>query len=262
MTFQVVEDALQDIFFPELFQVATDHQYASQTGRDSPPQPNLDCIGELDGVLHDHGALNYGAPQDGRIQCRRACPPDGGEEGRDTTDTFRGGGDLPWRGLVRRIESGCTTAGADSAGRGVAVGDPSTVNGTELGVQDWRESLFPYYGIEPPGLPSHCDGFGAAFTICQALDFKKGGLITANHNEIHYGVADLVGKAFTSAHARDNPKIFTYRAMQGRGDLGKIISKGQGGIAEGGGIGEGGPADLGSLDSGDGQNSQYACCEY
>ena len=59
---------------------------------------------------------------------------------------------------------------------------PSTVNGAELGVQEWRDSLFVGYGIEPPDLPSYCDGYGAAFSICHALDFKKGGLITACHS--------------------------------------------------------------------------------
>ena len=46
----------------------------------------------------------------------------------------------------------------------------STFNDTELGVQEWRDSLFVGYGIEPPDLPSHCDGCGAAFSICHALE--------------------------------------------------------------------------------------------
>ena len=32
---------------------------------------------------------------------------------------------------------------------------PSTVNGTELGSQEWRDSLFLSYGINPPDLLSH-----------------------------------------------------------------------------------------------------------
>ena len=34
----------------------------------------------------------------------------------------------------------------------------SMVNGMELGDQEWRYTLFPCYDIEPPDLPSHCDG--------------------------------------------------------------------------------------------------------
>ena len=45
----------------------------------------------------------------------------------------------------------------------------------------------------------------------------------ARHNDLHYGVADLAGKAFTPAHVRDNPKIFTSCDAQG----GKSKSKGK-----------------------------------
>ena len=47
---------------------------------------------------------------------------------------------------------------------------PSTVNGTELGAQEWRGALFLRYGLEPPDLPSHCDGCDAKFSISHALD--------------------------------------------------------------------------------------------
>ena len=92
-----------------------------------------------------------------------------------------------------------------------------TPNGTELGAQEWRDSLFLRYGIEPLYLPSHCDGFGAAYTIYQALDFNNSGLVMARHNNLHDGIADLSGKAFIPAHVRDNPKIFIGRAVRGGG---------------------------------------------
>ena len=47
---------------------------------------------------------------------------------------------------------------------------PSTVNGAELGVQEWRDSLLLRYDIKPPEFPSHCDSCGAAFSICHFLD--------------------------------------------------------------------------------------------
>ena len=47
---------------------------------------------------------------------------------------------------------------------------PSTVNGTELGAQECRDSLFLRYGLEPPELPTRCDGCHAKFTISHALD--------------------------------------------------------------------------------------------
>ena len=42
---------------------------------------------------------------------------------------------------------------------------PSTVNGTELGPQEWRYSLFLRYGIDPPDLPDHFDSCGSEFSI-------------------------------------------------------------------------------------------------
>ena len=83
----------------------------------------------------------------------------------------------------------------------------STVNGTELGAQEWRDALFLRYGLEPPDLPTHCEGCHAKFTISHSLDCKRVSLVTARHNEIHDGVADLVGKAFTPSHVHDNPLI-------------------------------------------------------
>ena len=47
---------------------------------------------------------------------------------------------------------------------------PSTVNGTELGVQEWRDALFLRYDLDPPYLPTHCDGCQAKFLISHALD--------------------------------------------------------------------------------------------
>ena len=75
---------------------------------------------------------------------------------------------------------------------------PSTVNGTELGAQEWRDTLFLRYGLDTPDLPTHCDGCQAKFSISHALDCKKVGLVTVHHNELRDGVADLAGKDFNS----------------------------------------------------------------
>ena len=82
---------------------------------------------------------------------------------------------------------------------------PSTVNGTELGAQEWCDALFLWYGLEPLDIPTHCDVCKARFTISHALDCKKGGLVTARHNELRDGVEYLAGKAFTPTHVSDDP---------------------------------------------------------
>ena len=90
---------------------------------------------------------------------------------------------------------------------------PSTVNGTELEAQEWRDALFLRYGMDPPDLPTNCNGCKARFTISHALDCKKGGLVTVRHNDLRDGVSDLAGKAFTPDHVRDDPLIYSGRAM-------------------------------------------------
>ena len=46
----------------------------------------------------------------------------------------------------------------------------STVNGTELGAQEWRDALFLRCVLEPPDLPKYCDGCQAKLSISHALD--------------------------------------------------------------------------------------------
>ena len=88
---------------------------------------------------------------------------------------------------------------------------PSIVNETELGAQEWRGSIFLCYDIELPKLPDHCDGRGTAFDTCHTFEYKKGGVITACHNKLYGGVADLVRNVFTPMHVHDIPKIYTGR---------------------------------------------------
>ena len=85
---------------------------------------------------------------------------------------------------------------------------PYTVNGTELGAQEWSDALFMPYGQDPPDLPTYCGGCQDKFSISHALDCKKGGLVTERHNEICDGVLDLAGKVFTYSRVRNDPLIY------------------------------------------------------
>ena len=84
---------------------------------------------------------------------------------------------------------------------------PSTVNGTDLGAQEWLDALFLRYGLDPPDLPKYYNGCNAKFTICHTLECRRGGLVKARHNMLQDGVADLTCKAFTLSHVRNNPLI-------------------------------------------------------
>ena len=90
----------------------------------------------------------------------------------------------------------------------------STVSGTDLGAQEWRNALFLRYGLEPPDLFKYYAGCQAKFSISHALDCKEGGLVTARHNELCDGVADLACKGFTPSHVSDNHLIYSCRAVK------------------------------------------------
>ena len=68
---------------------------------------------------------------------------------------------------------------------------PSAVNRIELGLQEWQDSYFLQYSLDPPDLTKFCDHCNSAFSICHAFNFKKGSLVTARLNKLHDGVADL-----------------------------------------------------------------------
>ena len=91
---------------------------------------------------------------------------------------------------------------------------PYRVNGTELGLQEWCDALFLQYGLETPDIPKYCDSCNAEFTIFRALNCKRGVLVTARHNELRDGVADLAGKAVTPYHMRDDTLIFAGCAVK------------------------------------------------
>jgi hypothetical protein len=84
---------------------------------------------------------------------------------------------------------------------------PSTVNGTELSAQEFRDALLVRYDKTPPDLPTHCDGCYKPFDLRHALECKKGGLVICRHNEIKDELVALAAKAFTPSAIRDEPRI-------------------------------------------------------
>ena len=91
---------------------------------------------------------------------------------------------------------------------------PSTVNGTELGAQEWQDATFLLYGLDPPDLLKICSGYNAWFSICHSLNCKRGGLIAARHNDLCDWVADLAVKDFTPSHLRNDPLIYQGCALK------------------------------------------------
>ena len=91
---------------------------------------------------------------------------------------------------------------------------PSTVNGTELGAQEWRDSHFLKYSIEPLDLPKHFDVCNSAFSVYRTLKFNRGGVVKARHNELRDRVVEMAVKYFTLNHMRDNPLTFAGCAVK------------------------------------------------
>jgi hypothetical protein len=86
---------------------------------------------------------------------------------------------------------------------------PSTVNGTELAQQEFRDALLLRFAKKSSGdLQSHCDGCGVKFSVRHGLECKKGGLVISRHNEIRDELSDLASKAFIPWAVREEPKIF------------------------------------------------------
>ena len=151
--------------------------------------------GQVPFRTEDHAACLW----DGRVTVRRhnvAKPM----ESLETTIT--GAPEIVTRRLRRATKTGAWL-----------MVQPSTVNGTDLGAQECRDAAFLRYGLEPSDLPKNCDGCNARFSICHALHCKRGGLVTARHNELRDVVANLAGRAFTPSHVRNDPVIYQGCAM-------------------------------------------------
>ena len=91
---------------------------------------------------------------------------------------------------------------------------PSTVNRTELGSQEWQDTLFLNYGLDTPDLHHYFDGCNSTFSICHALDCKRGGIFTACHNNLCDRVTDLASKDFIPSHVCNDPLIFACCAVK------------------------------------------------
>ena len=83
----------------------------------------------------------------------------------------------------------------------------STVNGLYMGDHYCANALFLRYGIDPPYIPTHCDGCNTKIPICNAPDCKKVGITTTRHYKVRDGFSDLAGKDFTPSYMHDRTLI-------------------------------------------------------
>jgi hypothetical protein len=86
---------------------------------------------------------------------------------------------------------------------------PSTVNGTALSEQEYRDAMLLRYGRSPGDLQPLCDGCGKKFSVRHALECKKGGNVILRHNEIRDELVDLASKAIIPSAVRNEPLIYS-----------------------------------------------------
>jgi len=86
---------------------------------------------------------------------------------------------------------------------------PSHVGGTILSSTEFRDALMLRYARIRSNLPTSCDGCGESkkFDVNHALDCKKGGLVTARHDEIRDELRDLLAHVFRPSRIRCEPII-------------------------------------------------------
>ena len=72
---------------------------------------------------------------------------------------------------------------------------PTLDNGFFMSANQFRDAVALRYGRTPKNLPTHCDADGEDFTVCHALNCKKGGLVTLRHNELRDLNIDLAKTA-------------------------------------------------------------------
>jgi hypothetical protein len=96
----------------------------------------------------------------------------------------------------------------------LSVSPTTTMNGTELSVQEFRDALLVRFDKMPTYLPTHCDGCYKPFDLHHRLECKKGGIVICRHNKINNELVALAAKAFTPSAVCDKLQINPSRSAQ------------------------------------------------
>ena len=91
---------------------------------------------------------------------------------------------------------------------------PPTINGKDIVTQEFRYSLFLWYGMHTLYLIGGRNKCSAKFTLGHVLDCKYGGLVSTRKNELRGGMVDLYRKFLTPSYIDNNPIIHDSSIMK------------------------------------------------
>ena len=91
---------------------------------------------------------------------------------------------------------------------------PPTINGKDIVTQEFRYSLFLWYGMHTLYLIGGRNKCSAKFTLGHVLDCKYGGLVSTRKNELRGGMVDLYRKFLTPSYIDNNPIIHAGSIMK------------------------------------------------
>ena len=108
---------------------------------------------------------------------------------------------------------------------------PTLLNGTQLSMEEFTDSVRLRFGLLPHSLPAKCDGCQQTFSVEHAMKCKKGGLIVLRHNDISATWKSLSLGAFPPSAVADEPLILKGRANDGNCTGGEVQAEIRGDVA-------------------------------
>jgi hypothetical protein len=97
---------------------------------------------------------------------------------------------------------------------------PSTLNGTELSADEFRDSLRLRLGLSPIALPKRCEGCGDRFTVEHAMACQIGGHVSIRHNDVKAEWHHLCAQALKPSSITDEPLIHSSQDVRKAGQEG------------------------------------------
>jgi hypothetical protein len=88
---------------------------------------------------------------------------------------------------------------------------PSTLNGTDLSRDEFRDNIRIRLGLAPKGTEIECDGCGKPWSLAHSQICSKGGLVTMRHDDLKEEFMSLCKQAFRPSKVYGEPIINSNR---------------------------------------------------